>query len=225
MSASTSIFRPAQSSWRADPAPDLTRRDVTEVQIAEWTGVAPGLGRSAEEVALASWEGEPWPETLVSHACLLSEDGLRVAHYLQWRGGAPDKPYGLSVPLPGVQRRPIQTCELYRSRVARAGEAPGAVAIVVYETAGEQAAHRFVETMTDPSITSPPEGLIAGHYHVSRDGLQVLNYAEWVDAAANTRFRGSPAQEVFNRIVEASPGVRPLGGSVYRPFARRKAPS
>jgi hypothetical protein len=138
---------------------------------------------------------------------------------------APSTPYGLSVPLPGVQRRPIQTCQLYRSRVVRTGESPGAVAIVVYETAGEQAAQRFVETMTDPSITSPPEGLFAGHYHVSRDGRQVLNYAEWIDAAANARFRGSPAQAVFNRIVEASPGVRALGGNVYRPFARRKAPA
>ena len=223
MPAPTSIFRPVQSSWRADPAPDLDRSDVAEVQIAEWIGVAPGLCRSAAEVALASWEAEPWPEDLVSHACLLSEDGLHVAHYLQWRGSAPSEPYGLSVPLPGIQRRPIQACHLYRSRVARAGAAPGAVVIAVYESDGEQAAHRFIETMTDPSITSPPEGLIAGHYHVSRGGRQVLNYAEWIDAEANARFRGSPTQAVFNRIVEASPGVRPMGGTIYRPYARRRA--
>lgn len=220
MSAPASLFRPAQPSWRADPAAQPGHPEVAQVQVARWNGFAAGLARSAAEVALASWEGAFWPEDLISHACLLSEDGLGLVHYLQWRGEAPVAVRGLEVLLPGVMREAASPCRLYRSRAAMPDRLPGAVAIISYRTAGEQAAERFVESMTDPAIETPA-GLIGGHYHISRDGSQVLLYAEWVDEEANRAFRGSRAQAVFTRIVEASPGIQPGGGALYRPFARR----
>jgi len=223
MSAPASLFRPAQSSWRADPAAVISRPDAAEVQIAQWNGLAIGLARSAAEVALATWDGAMWPKNLLGHACLLSEDGLSVVHYLQWAGAAPAKAAGLDILLPGVERETPSAYRRYRSRIATIGETPGVVALVTYETQGEQAAERFIESMTDPSLPTPA-GLIAGHYHVSRQGDRVLNYAEWADVAANQAFRNSREAAVFGRVVEASPGVRPLGGALYRPFAQRRAP-
>lgn len=220
MSAHASIFRPASPSWRASPTAQPDQADVSEAQVARWTGLATGLARSAAEVALASWEGASWPAALASHACLLSQDGLGLIHYLQWRGQAPAAVRGLDVVLPGVMRDEARAYSLYRSRSAMPGRTPGVVALIAYRTAGEQAAERFVESMTDAALEAPA-GLIAGHYHIARDGSQVLNYAEWTDAEANGAFRGSRAQAVFTRIVEASPGVEPAGGALYLPFARR----
>lgn len=220
MSAHASIFRPASPSWRASPTAQPDQAGVFEAQVVRWTGLATGLARSAAEVSLASWEGASWPADLASHACLLSQDGLGLIHYLQWRGPAPAAARGLDVLLPGVMREEARAYRIYRSRVAMAGKTPGAVAVISYRTASEQAAERFVESMTDASLEAPA-GLIAGHYHVARDGSQVLNYAEWTDPDANSAFRGSRAQAVFTRIVEASPGVEPAGGALYLPFARR----
>jgi hypothetical protein len=220
MSAHASIFRPAHASWRARPAAKPDHPEAVLSQVARWTGLATGLARSAAEVALASWEGASWPADLISHACLLSDDGLSLVHYLQWRDEAPVAVRGLEVLLPGVMREAASTYHLYRSRVAMPDKIPGAVAMISYRAAGKQAAERFVEAMTDPALDAPA-GLIGGHYHISSDGSQVLAYAEWIDGGANLAFRGSRAQGVFTRIVEASPGVEPAGGALYRPFARR----
>ena len=217
MSAAPALLPP---SWRSDPAPLVTDARVGQVQIARWQALAPGLSRAAAEICMAAWEAG-WPPGLLAHACLLADDGVGLLHYLQWEDAAPAEVAGLDTVVPGVMRQDAMLCRLHRSRIAMRGRAPGAVAVIQFEAQDEACAARFIAAMTDPALEAPA-GLLAGHYHLAAGGRRVVNYAEWESVEANQAFLGSPAQAAFNAVAAASPGVRPAGGRIYRPFVRRR---
>ena len=206
-------------SWRAEPAPQVADPQVGEVQIARWQALASGLARAAADIALSSWEGA-WPKDLVAHACLIGEDGMGLLHYLQWEGAAAAGVAGLDAVVPGVMRQDAMICRLHRSRIAKPGRAPGAVALIEFETDAQAQAESLIAAMTDPALGAPA-GLIAGHYHIVAGGRRVVNYAEWESVEANRAFLGSPTQAAFNAAA-AAPGVRPAGGKIYRPAVRRR---
>jgi hypothetical protein len=178
------------------------------------------LARAAADIAMSSWEGA-WPAGLIAHACLVGEDGMGLLHYLQWERAAPADVAGLDAVTPGVVRQDAMICRLHRSRVAQPGRAPGAVAVIAFETEDQHCAEQLIAAMTDPGLAAPA-GLIAGHYHIVAGGRRVVNYAEWESVEANRAFLGSPAQAAFNATAAAAPGVRPAGGKLYRPAVRRR---
>ena len=65
-----------------------------------------------------------------------------------------------------------------------------------------------------------PDGLLGAHLHLSVDGRQVINYAEWADAGAWRAFVEGPATDRMRAAFASVPGViplnSPLGVSRYR---------
>lgn len=68
--------------------------------------------------------------------------------------------------------------------------------------------------------------MLSAHFHVAVDGSRILNYAEWVDAAAHQdsvdhrpeRARSSASAGQAVKVVDETPGVRFLGFARYRPY-------
>jgi Antibiotic biosynthesis monooxygenase len=78
----------------------------------------------------------------------------------------------------------------------------------------------------------PHPGLIAAHFHISDDGTQILNYAEWVNEQAHRdALEHGPTQGIGQtnsphwRNVQNMPGVTPTGLQRYSLSSLMTAPA
>ncbi|WP_037367487.1 antibiotic biosynthesis monooxygenase [Amycolatopsis orientalis] len=192
--------------------PDFARTDVGAVLIADTTV-------EATEV-FARLEKESWPAGLISFHALAGTEGEASLVYTQWAEGAVD---------PGLVRRvtdadPVEY-RLYRSGNRESTTVPGCIVVVSVEFDGADAQRqrRWVDTVFDAlaSEEKPAPGGLSGHFHVSTDGMRVLNYAEWTDEQSHRDAlarsgRGTVGVSDEWRKVQEFPGVRGSGFRRYR---------
>ncbi|WP_433274068.1 hypothetical protein ACQPZF_20710 [Actinosynnema sp. CS-041913] len=174
--------------------PDLTRSDVDLVLVAPFDATF-----------------DPRPEGLLADYRLAGSGD--VVTYSQW-SGSPDVDGFVAY------RR-------YRSTGLRdAAAEPGCVVLVSVEFERPGVAEQWVDLVFEALAAEeePHPGGISGHFHISTDGLRVLNYAEWTSAAAHidavSRGNGSVGvSEVWQRV-HAFPGLKSSDVRRYRPPGR-----
>lgn len=213
--------------------PDVTRADAGLVSAGTWDVGTPERRRHAVEAIRAAWaDGRRSHPGLLSYSVYTGEDGRTLFHYAQWTGEEAYQDFvrdgrdvydaEIDAAVPGIERFGPHTYELYRSSSPGTRE-PGCVVVVDVEFEGADKARQrnwvdgvFEALGTDPA---PAPGGLAGHFHVSADGLRVLNYAEWVSAQAHIDALAASGDGVGSRTpqwerVQAYPGV--TGGGVRR---------
>ncbi|MGW0215659.1 antibiotic biosynthesis monooxygenase [Micromonospora chokoriensis] len=86
----------------------------------------------------------------------------------------------------------------------------GFVAIVTFPTDGPETARKLVELATggvQEWIRAVP-GFLSANYHISSDGTQVVNYAQWSsEAAYRESFTNNPRSAELRASLSALPGL------------------
>lgn len=189
--------------------------------VGEWRVGGPGAQRRVAQAAVAAWRGR-WPEGLLGYRCLLGEDGGSVLHVTRWTGEAAARGFAgggkgawardVDAAAPGIERRGVTAYRWYRGTTPVEAPPPAGCVVTVTVTlerpgAGRQRAwvdHVFAAAGTDAA--SPTAGLLAAHFHLSLDGIRILNLAEWTTPEAH-RAAVTPAPDAFRARVREFPGV------------------
>ncbi|MFE6779428.1 antibiotic biosynthesis monooxygenase [Streptomyces sp. NPDC057702] len=225
------------------PLPDVTRPDAGTILVSPWLVSDPAFQRAAADSLVDSWEAMERPDAMLTLTTLLSTDGGRVLNYAQWtndedhhafvRTRRPALVRAIDDALPGIERPGLTRYRLYDSYRAPADvPAPGAgtptgpaaravVEAVVtgeFETDGPTEQRRLADLVIAGLRESPVPDLVAAHFHLSLDGLRVLNYAEWASHDGWRSFAGSGTAQALADAVNALPGIRPLGPTPYDPY-------
>jgi hypothetical protein len=143
---------------------------------------------------------EPRPEGLLDVRWLEQVDGGGAMTYSQWSEA-------VEVDGAVAYRR-------YRSGREPVDRAVGCVVLVSVEFDRPGVAEEWVDLVFDALAAErePHPGGISAHFHVSVDGLRVLNYAEWTSAEAHedALARGNGAVGVSEpwRHVRSFPGLK-----------------
>lgn len=208
--------------------PDIIRPDVSTVLVSQWAVGTPERQRAAADAMITEWKRAPQPEGFISFNCLASTDGETLLNYTQWTGNGSWREFiraarpalvrGIEDAVPGVRPPEPVEYQLYRSSFSHASQVPGCIVIVSIETDGAELARQWVDTVIG-ALNADPEprpGWISAHFHVSADGTQVLNYAEWIDEQAHREaLEDSAPLSAEWRRVQNMPGVRHLGFKRY----------
>ena len=183
--------------------PDVGRPDASFVVSRDFIAGAPQSQRPAADALLDAWDGIRWPEGLLGVTAFLGTDGLTIFHYVQWTNrqafddyiasGEPGPAPYIQQKAPGLQMANLAQYQLYRSAPHKGSSVPGCVVIIEVEFEDPDAARQrawvdaVFEALAADAAGEPglPEGGLGAHFHVSADGLRVLNYAEWVDEASH----------------------------------------
>jgi hypothetical protein len=98
------------------------------------------------------------------------------------------------------------------------GRTPGSIVIVRFDTRDERAARALVDGLIEEFTGADlPGGGLGSHFHIVVDGSRMLNYAEFVDAAAHqavidTSTRGGNR---LGSLIARTEGITPLGFRRY----------
>jgi hypothetical protein len=144
------------------------------------------------------------PDGLVGAHRLVGEDG-DIVTYSQWSGPS--------------SREGFTAYRRYRSQ-SRPDREPGCVVLVSVEFDRPGVAEEWVDLVLEALAAEedPHPGGISAHFHVSTDGMRVLNYAEWVSAEAHVealeRSGGSVGRNARWRRVQEFPAM--TGSTVKR---------
>ncbi|MEO6085782.1 MAG: hypothetical protein ABIQ18_21975 [Umezawaea sp.] len=183
--------------------PNPERTDFESVLVTRWTADDPD---AAVEEALAGGKADG----VVAVAGFAGLDGKSVLLYEQ-RSGKPAEP-----------REGAVEYRLYRSRTRPNPAAVGCVVIVTAEFDGVDP-RLWVDAVLDAIETDemPAEGGISAHFHVSVDGTQALNYAEWTSEAAHVAALENSGQGTVGlgekwRRVKEFPGIAAGGFTRFR---------
>jgi len=216
--------------------PKIARADAGAVVVSEFTVFTPERQRTVgEEIVSGLREGASWPEGLLSANLFASTDGDTVLSYDQWTsneayhrslsGQHRMKANRVDLGVSEAERSEPVDYRLYRSRSRDDAPPVGCVVIVRVMFLGpdEERQRRWVDTVFEAleAETELHPGGISGHFHLSSDGTQVLNYAEWTDEAAHREALAASGQGTIG------PGPRWLevlnfGGVVSNGFKRYK---
>lgn len=179
--------------------PDFTDPDVGLVVSSEWVLGTPERLNAAADAVMRSWRDDEWPAGIQSYTLLLGSDGSTMRHYSQWDGVQAFAQYTeqlrdarvapVDVQFPEIVRRGMQHYRVYRTFEAPEPMPKPETIVVALGTFPEPGdAHRFVDDMLDsPTPENEPtgsSGLASAHFHVSLDGTEILNYAQWTNDAA-----------------------------------------
>ena len=162
---------------------------------------------------------------------------------MQWRDDSEFEAYGrthrpilaahFKAALPTVAASAPVFYRRYRSGTRPDAGDPGCIVAVSVEFAGPDEARQraWVDTVFEAieAETTPPEGGLGAHFHVSLDGTRVLNYAEWVDeashrAALERSGTGAVGSGPKWRDVQTFPGLKASRVTRYR-LDRRLVPA
>ncbi|MFI7596572.1 hypothetical protein [Actinoplanes sp. NPDC049681] len=181
------------------------------VIAGEWEA---GDKEAGAEAVAAAWRAKPWPDGLLSLSLFVDADGDRILHYSQWTIEHPT----MDLPGGGAYR-------LYRGERQTVDRTPGAIVTVRVDTDGPEIARTWIDAVFDAlaSDRALPEGGIGGFFHISTDGTQVLNYAEWETAEAHRRAMaandGSVSRGPLWDKVRTMPGVHPRSVTRFHLYA------
>ncbi|MEU9456538.1 hypothetical protein [Streptomyces sp. NPDC048277] len=207
---------------RVDPAtpPDIDRADLAAVFMSHWYVTGEEQGRAVLDEVADAWEKASQPDDLLSFSCYLStgSEHFTVMTYAQWARSESHRPFvqGLSGAAAAVEAVEYR---LHHS-VLLAPEAgpPAAIVIASFDVDGPGRQRHIVSSVTDNIEKSPRDeqtGLIASHFHVSRDGTRVINFAEWTSDEEHVAFLEGATRHRSLRLATDTPGVRPIGFTRY----------
>ncbi|RKR92157.1 antibiotic biosynthesis monooxygenase [Micromonospora pisi] len=215
-----------------DQLPDLTRTDVGVALSDEWVLGTPDRQRAAAEALVAAWREVAWPAGLLSYAIYLDTDGELIRHYSQWtddaaadafvRAGQASIVDRTDAVVPGIDRRDLARYRIYRGNRADDGRVPGAVVAVRVDAESADQARVWVDAVFDALAADDhlPAGGIGGFFHISTDGSQVLNYAEWTSPEAHLEALAANGDAISSgplwARVWAMDGVRQVSVRRYR---------
>jgi NAD(P)H-dependent FMN reductase len=180
--------------------PDIARPDVEAVVVNQWTVGSPERQQAIVDAIADQWAHRSRPEALISFTTFTSTDGDGVLTYAQWTSDHAKQEamnawrasgvHALEDEVPGIQPSAPVSYELYRSFAPDGAppRTPGSAIIVVsIKAAGADRAREWIDEVLAAlgNDGEPHPGLISAHFHISADGTQILNYAEWVDEQAH----------------------------------------
>jgi len=214
--------------------PDIARPDVKAVVVNQWTVGSPERQRAAVDAITGQWDHRTRPEALVSFSAFTSTDGDTVLTYAQWTSDdakneamKAHRPTGLRAledAVPGIEPSPPVTYRLYRSFLPDSGPA-SAIVVVNIDAENSTRARQWIDEVLDAlgGEGEPHPGLISAHFHISTDGTQILNYAEWIDEAAHrdalehgpTEGIGQTDSPHWQNVLN-TPGIKPAGLNRYQ---------
>ncbi|MFI8944503.1 antibiotic biosynthesis monooxygenase [Streptomyces syringium] len=214
--------------------PHVGRPDAGTHLVSEWiVGSAEG-SRTAADMALAEWSDNMGrgPDggsdgSLALHI-FLNTDGSSLLHYSQWtsdeahlawaharRDGMIGK---LDAVVPGIERPGLHRTHVYRSITADTSLTRRLIVLATVDATGPERQRSWADTVVAAQQETPLPGLVAAHFHLTKDGTRVLKYSEWSDVAAHEAalpvLAASPA---WRRVLEHA-GTRHLGFKRYEPY-------
>jgi hypothetical protein len=208
--------------------PDPARSDAGLVLSSEWAVGRPELLVPTAEAVVAAWKQFPWPDGLLAYALYLDADGDLIRHYSQWTNEAAFENFDrqpridlVDEAIPGIVRQDHARYHLYRGSRSKAGELPGAMVAVRVDTDDGALARTWVDAVFAAldGTAGLPSGGLGAFFHISTDGRQVLNYAEWASAEDHRKALAATgrgiAQGPLWTKVQNMPGVRPQGVTRY----------
>ncbi|MFD0072616.1 antibiotic biosynthesis monooxygenase [Streptomyces sp. NPDC127166] len=221
---------------RPDARPDLHRPGIGAVLISTWRVGTPERQRAAVEAVRKAWESRAWPDLgLLSYSVAVGTDGDTLLHYSQWtdeqayedfvRTHRDDRNAEIDAAVPGIERVELRRyAPIHRSAVrggTGTGELPGVVVVVEADFDGPVAGRReaWVDSvfaaLDEDAATGRATGGFGAHFHLSTDGVRVLNYAEWESERAHEEWLADDAgqSEAWKRVHDHPELV---GGRVMR---------
>ncbi|MCX4673091.1 antibiotic biosynthesis monooxygenase [Streptomyces sp. NBC_01381] len=214
--------------------PDVRRTDAGTILVSSWIVPSPDVQSRAADLVIGEWERQERPDAMLSLTAFLSEDGGEVLNYAQWtdddahrewvRTRRPAAIGRVDEAVPGIERPGVVRYALHRSYVPQesAGRRPGVLVTPTFETEGPQSQRALSDAVIEMLERIRPAGLLGAHFHASKDGRRVLNYAEWEDMPAWERFAEDEGSIELRTVVGALDGVTPggarLGVQRYFPY-------
>ncbi|MEU6990214.1 antibiotic biosynthesis monooxygenase [Streptomyces sp. NPDC046465] len=202
--------------------PDVRRADAGTILVSSWPLPAPGVQKQAADLVLEEWEQRDRPAGMLSFTTFLSENGREVLNYTQWTDDDSYREWARAARrsediskvdrmLLGIERPGEVRYSLYRSYTPEDSpdRTPGALVTPIFETEGPDNQRAFVDGVVDILERTRPPGLLAVHFHTSKDGRRVLNHAEWRDMSAWRRFTEGGGTVELGMMIEALEGVTP----------------
>lgn len=231
------------------PLPDPARPAAGIAVFLEWDTGVPERQRIVVDAALEAWNQVPWPQGLLAHAGFIETGGTGVLFYLQWtnenalrafrESRLPEWLRLVDAAVPGITRLDGVDTRLYRSLAAPDSPVPGCIVVVRAGFDGKDSARRWVDAVFE-ALESDAEadparnpGGISGHFHITLDGTQAINFAEWTDAEShrtaletgNGKGIGRKDSPQWRRV-RNFPGMRPAGAMKrYLPYRGLAVPS
>lgn len=215
-----------------DQLPDPARSDVGVALSSEWVLGTPERQQAAAAAIVDAWQHRPWPDGLLTYAIYLDIEGDLIRHYSQWTSEAAFDEFSqagrshvvdpVDAAVPGIVRRDLGRYRLYRSTRADDGRVPGSIVAVRVDADGRDLAETWVDAVFDALAhdRNLPAGGIGAFFHISTDGRQILNYAEWASADAHKQALAASGGGISRGPlwdkVQTMPGVRQRGVTRYR---------
>ncbi|MEU2512656.1 antibiotic biosynthesis monooxygenase [Streptomyces syringium] len=211
--------------------PRVGRPDAGTHLVSEWiVGSAEG-SRTAADMTLAAWSdnmgrgpGGDADGSLALHI-FLNTDGSSLLHYSQWtsdeahlawarsrRDGVISK---LDEVVPGIERPGLHRTHVYRSITGDASLTPRLIVLATVDATGPESQRSWADTVVAAQRETPLPGLVAAHFHLTKDGTRVLKYSEWADVAAHEAALPVLASSPAWGKVLAHAGTRHLGFKRY----------
>ncbi|MFK4066980.1 antibiotic biosynthesis monooxygenase [Streptomyces sp. NPDC029674] len=203
--------------------PDVRRADVGTILVSSWTLPAPGVQKQAADLVIEEWEQQKRPAGMLSFTTFLSENGREVLNYAQWTDDDSHREWaraalnsedmrGVDRMVLGIERPGEVRYSLYRSYATeeRSESTPGALVTPLFETDGPDRQRAFIDGVVAILERTRPPGLLAAHFHTSKDGRRVLNHGEWTDMSAWRRFTEGGGTVELGVMLDGLEGVTPV---------------
>jgi hypothetical protein len=205
--------------------PDISRPDAGAVLIDQWDVGTRERQLAGADALARLWSSAPLPGGCLSLNLYVSDDGGSVLAYQQWTGHEAYRRYAETArpPLtgeiaPGVDHREPTAYRLYRTGFPVPGRTPGSIVIVRFDTRDERAARALVDGLIEEFTGADlPGGGLGSHFHIAVDGSRMLNYAEFVDAAAHKAVIDASTRggNRLGSLIARTEGITPLGFRRY----------
>ncbi|MFI9049470.1 hypothetical protein [Streptomyces sp. NPDC053427] len=229
MTSRQSAHPDPHDAFLTDVFPEIRRPDAGAVLISEWDAGSPEGQRAVVDGVARAWAEMPLPEGFLSRVLFTGTDGRSVLNYGQWTSHAARQEFVRDAEDNGLRERIAAVLDgvggvgnegpgrfrLYRSLLAE--DVPGAMGCVVrvaFRTSGHEAARRLVDGLMEMfGGRQDGEGAFGSHFHLSEDGLQVVNYSEWTTAEAHQRMFDAKLNDggAVMGFIASLDGVEPLG--------------
>lgn len=179
--------------FRKNILPEVNLPGVGLILISEWL-----VNGSEEQVRVADavlkvWEQFQYPECLLSYSCYLSLDGIYIAYYWQWKDEESQqrflhllkrkKKINETLQIEGEMVGKFRLC---RRAVSDTSAVPGCIVIIRRQYESPEITSRFIDAAYNAVKAEEQEwtGCISANFHISMNGLVMVNYAEWTSEQA-----------------------------------------
>ncbi len=186
--------------------PEINLRGVGLILISEWLVNGSEEQVKVADAALKVWEQFQYPEGLLSYSCYLSVDGKYIAYYWQWKDEVSQQQFlhllkhkkKINETLQ-MERQMVGKFRLCRSAVSDTSAVPGCIVIVRREYESAEITSKFIDAAYNAVKAEEQEwtGCISANFHISMNGLVMVNYAEWTSEQAYQEFVDQSNKDTF----------------------------